>query len=156
MGANLAIQKSNIKATNNTIDDLPKYFYTPVLKGQVNYILKECKEQGIRAELLLGDVHIYSERKVQTFQEIILRSLSDNFTYRTDDMKRETQSFHLDKKFICLAIKSKDLILTTEQAFDNVIYYQFLGKIPVAKNYKIYSTYGELVDKSETDFNIVI
>lgn len=155
MGECLAIQKSDIKPTGNTIEDMPKYYYLPVLRGQTVYILDKCKSEGIRVEFTHGKIYIYSERKVQRFQEIILNSFSVNFIYTVDDMKKSSQHFHQDKRFICLALKELDTILTVEQAFDRVIYYQFLGKIPVAKNYRIFSTYRELIEQAAEEFNII-
>lgn len=151
----IAVQKSDIKYSGNSISDAPKYYYTPVLRGQVAYLLSKCKEEGIKAEYMYGKLYIYNNRKIQVFKEIILKSLSKNFTYTVEDMKKETQYFHVEKKFVCIAIKSLDLIITTEVSFDSVIYYQFLGKIPVARNYKIYSKYKDLVTGVEEEFNIV-
>jgi hypothetical protein len=135
-----------IKTIQNRCDEDPKFSFTPTLRGQACYIMAKCEEKEIRTEYMMGDIRIFSHKKLELFKSII----QDSFMFHKNGsaMQMPIQSYTINGSIICVGIKSEDCLYCFESSMARVIENQFIGKIPMTMHYKIYNMKKEM----EEDF----
>lgn len=138
------------------VQNQPKISYEPSLRGQGVFILMKCKQENVRVDYKYGKVRLYSKRKVDILRSIIKESFQFCEGLKIPVFSAPFQTFKAGKKFMALAIRDKDLILTTDEKFKDVIYYQFCKRIPITKNYEIFYTLHELKTKVEEQYKLLI
>ena len=140
----------------NGLENEPRISYKPVLRGQGVYLLIHCKKANIRTEYKHGHVLLFSKRKVEDFVKIIKTSIEEFSKLPSTPLTKETQCFKKGKRFLALGLKREDRLITTEDSFRDVIYYQFKNLIPVTQNYTIFYTLRELSKFAEDNYNLII
>jgi hypothetical protein len=130
---------------NNTGIDDPKFRYTPVRRGQATFIIHKCGEQKLRAAYLMGDVVIFSKRKLPIFLDIISQSLE--IGYEPLQLTKETQAFYYGHALKCLMVRDMDATFVTEGSFEEIVRLQFLNQIPITKQYYIFNTQKEMKER---------
>lgn len=140
----------------NQLENNSVMSYEPMLRGQGIYILMNCKKERIKADYMCGKVIIYSKRKIPK----LLKIIKDSFDYcknlEEPVFSAPFQTFTAGNKFLALAIQEKDLILTTNEKFKDVVYYQFCKRIPITKNYELFYTINELKNVVENTYRMLI
>jgi len=140
----------------NGLENQPKFSFKPIYRGQSVFIMKHCKQEGIKADFQSGEVVIYAKRKIDKFAHIILQSFHIASNPQCVDFTSESQRFMIGRKFIALGLKTNDTLYTTEDAFKDMVYYQFLGKVPVTKKYMVFTTLRELKRHLEKEQRILV
>jgi hypothetical protein len=140
----------------NGLDNEPKVSYKTILRGQGVYLLNKCKELGVRVIYQSGHVLIFTKKKIDLFLDAIEQSLHESQELPTKSFIASHQCFKSGKKLLAIGIKDLDLLITTDDNFKDVVFYQFKNKIPITKNVKIYSTLRDLKTGVEKEFNLIV
>jgi hypothetical protein len=139
---NYKVDRANQRLSQNQ----PVYSYKPTHRGQAAFIIARCEDEGIYAKYEYGAVRIYAKSKLNKFQEVIKEAITmhrDQVGLNHNVHKYKTLHNHC----FCVGVKSEDCLYTYERVFDKIVVYQFLGKIALTKNVKIFTSYDEFYEQ---------
>jgi hypothetical protein len=121
----------------------PRFAFKPVLRGQGVFIMHECHNAGIYCKFDFQEIHIFSRKKLPKFEDIVKRSF-ESYKENTLQLNKESSLVTLEGKVFCVQVKSRDITYVIEDNFKEVVRFQFLGKLPITQNYKIFRIQKEM------------
>lgn len=124
----------------------PRFAFRPNLRGQAVYVMLKCKEEGIKTIYEYDEVKIYSKRKYERFHKICF----DSFFAYTEVRKPldiPTKAYYCGRHLVCVYVRDEDAIFLKESSMEEMVNYQFQGRIPITQNYFIYRTQEEMANE---------
>ena len=131
-----------IRKMQRDLEYEPCFGFSPKLRGQAVYILHKCKEEGIQARYCYGEVQIFSRKKLEKFKEVVMSSFKQKS--EGPELVKSSHAFYSETALLCVMLKKDDETYVAETHFPTIIELQFMGKIPITKNYIIFRTQHEM------------
>lgn len=146
-----------IQGTGHTAPHVPKYRYRKRFAGQLNFIAKRCNERGICAEAHYDVVEIFSNRKVEQFEEVVRES----YLYPTMEqpvMVGNSLMAREGKSILGVLVKKDGVIYayTTEKHFKDMKFFVYVKQLPEFNYSKIFPSSRDMIQALMDDEHIIV
>lgn len=118
--------------------------YKLAYRGQGVYITRRCLEEGIPVELVDSLIYTPEHKDFMRFNDIVVESLNKKQEAERPKLQVPTKTFKMGQALLCVMIQEEDTTYVQESKLSKVVELQFLGRIPMTWNYKIFSLVREI------------
>ena len=122
-------------------DNVPMFCYDSERFGQITWLARRCKEEGIKTQTESDYILLYAKSKADRFKELVKES------FKFDDMKPapikgKTATFHIGLALACVIVEEETFV--TEPHLGDLIEFIFKKQIPHTKVFRIFPTKKEM------------
>jgi len=134
-------------------ENVPMFYYDSERFGQVTWLSRRCKEEGIKTHMESDYILLYAKSKAERFKELV----KESFKYddiRPAPIKGKSATFHIGHALACVLVGEESFV--TEPHVPDLVEFIFKKQIPHTKVFRIFPTKVEMVEALLKEHRIIV